>query len=196
MVRKPAQLPSVMLGYQAVAATHPDRPALDVAAQLLAGGESARLTLDMVRTTEVATGVYADLHWGRDPELFLIYAQAKPGKTADDLLKRIDEGVAALARGPVSPEELARAKRQLRMELVKGLKTVGGKANQLGFFEVVFGDPRKIDELEGQWNAVTPEDVQRVVATYLVPEQRTRAILEPVKPAAEPAAEPAPEPAT
>jgi zinc protease len=87
----------------------------------------------------------------------------------------------------VSPEELARAKRQLRMELVKGLKTVGGKANQLGFFEVVFGDPRKVDELEGQWNAVTPEDVQRVVAKHLVPEQRTRAILEPVKPATEPA---------
>jgi hypothetical protein len=98
MVRKPAQLPSVMLGYQAVGATHPDRPALDVAARLLAGGESARLTLDMVRTTEVATGVYADLNWGIAPELFAIYAQAKPGKTADDLIARVDDGIAALGR--------------------------------------------------------------------------------------------------
>jgi len=186
MVRRPAQLPAVMLGYQAVPATHPDRAALDVAARLLAGGESARLTLDMVRTTEVATGVYADLNWGIDPELFTIYAQAKPGKTADDLIARVDDGIAALGRGPVSPEELARAKRQLRMELLKGLKTVGGKANQLGFFEVVFGGHGKIDELEAQWNAVTPEDVQRVVTKYLVPAQRTRAILQPV--AAEPPA--------
>jgi zinc protease len=191
MVRKPAQLPSVMLGYQAVAATDPDRAALDVAARLLAGGESARLTLDMVRTTEVATGVYADLRWGIDPDLFIIYAQAKPGKTADDLVARIDEGVAGLARGPVSPEELARAKRQLRMELLKGLKTVGGKANQLGFFEVVFGDPRKVDGLEAQWNAVTAEDVQRVVAKYLVPEKRTRAVLQPVDAGEKPPAQPA-----
>jgi predicted Zn-dependent peptidase len=193
MVRRPAQLPAVMLGYQAVPATHPDRAALDVAARLLAGGESARLTLDMVRTTEVATGVYADLNWGIDPELFIIYAQAKPGKTADDLIARVDEGIAALGRGPVSPEELARAKRQLRLELLKGLKTVGGKANQLGFFEVVFGDHGKIDELEAQWNAVTPEDVQRVVTKYLVPAQRTRAIMQPL--AAEPPAPPQAAPA-
>ena len=93
----------------------------------------------------------------------------------------------------MSPEELARAKRQLRMELLKGLKTVGGKANQLGFFEVVFGGHGKIDELEAQWNAVTPEDVQRVVTKYLVPAQRTRAILQPV--AAEPPAPPQAAPA-
>jgi predicted Zn-dependent peptidase len=181
MVRMPAQLPSVLLGYHAVAATHPDRPAIDVAARLLAGGESARLTLDLVRTREIATGVAADLNWAIDPDLFLVYAQAKPGKTADDLLRGIDDGIAALARGPLTPEELARAKRQLRMELVKGLKTVGGKANQLGFFEVVFGDYRKIAGLEAEWNAVTPEDVQRVTASYLVPERRTRTVLVPVQ---------------
>ncbi len=185
LVRMPAQLPSVLLGYHAVAAAHADRPALDVAARLLAGGESARLTLDLVRTQEIATAVAADLNWGIDPELFLVYAQAKPGKTADDLIRGIDDGVAALARGPVAPEELARAKRQLRMELVKGLKTVGGKANQLGFFEVVFGDFRKIAGLEAEWNGVSADDVQRVTARYLVPAQRTRTVLVPVQPAGE-----------
>ena len=192
-MRKNAELPAILIGYKGVRIEDPDRPTLDVAARILAGGESARLRLDMVRTTEVATGVYADLNWGIDPELFIIYAQAKPGKTADDLIARVDEGIAALGRGPVSPEELARAKRQLRMELLKGLKTVGGKANQLGFFEVVFGGHGKIDELEAQWNAVTPEDVQRVVTKYLVPAQRTRAILQPV--AAEPPAPPQAAPA-
>ena len=51
------------------------------------------------------------------------------------------------------------------MELVKGLKTASGKANQLGYFEVVFGDYKKLFELEDGWNAVTVDDVQRVVAT-------------------------------
>ena len=179
MVRKHAELPSVLLGYHAVNAMDPDRPALDVAGHLLAGGESSRLTLDLVRTHEVATSVAADLRWGIDPDLFLVYAQAKPGKTADELTTRIDEGIAALARGPVTDEELARAKRQLRMELVKGLKTVGGKANQLGYFEVVFGDYRKLFDLEAAWNAVTAADVQRVVSTYLILPKRTRVVLEP-----------------
>lgn len=179
MVRKRAELPSVLLGYHAVNAMHPDRPALDVAGQLLAGGESSRLTLDLVRTHEVATSVAADLRWGIDPDLFLIYAQAKPGKTAAELVARIDAGVAGLAAGPVTDAEMARAKRQLRMELVKGLKTVGGKANQLGFFEVVFGDYRKLFDLEAAWNAVTADDVRRVTAQYLVTAKRTRTVLEP-----------------
>jgi zinc protease len=179
MVRKRAELPSVLLGYHAVDATHPDRPALDVAAKLLAGGESARLTLDLVRTHEIATSVAADLRWGIDPDLFLIYAQARPGKTAEELHTRIDEGVAALATGPITDEELARAKRQLRMELVKGLKTASGKANQLGYFEVVFGDYKKLFDLEDGWNAVTVDDVKRVAAQYLITPKRSRVVLEP-----------------
>ena len=81
MVRKPAELPAVLLGYHGgERAAIADRPALDVAAQLLAGGESSRLTLDLVRTHEVATSVDADLRWGIDPDLFMIYAQARPGQ--------------------------------------------------------------------------------------------------------------------
>jgi zinc protease len=179
MVRKPAELPAVMLGYHGASALDPDRPALDVASRILASGESSRLSLDLVRTHEVATSVVADLRWGIDPDLFLIYAQAKPGKTAEELTRRIDDGVAALARGPVTPEELARAKRVLRMELVKGIKTDSGKANQLGFFEVVLGDYRKLFDLEASWDAVTAADVQRVASTYLVPARRTRVVLEP-----------------
>jgi len=181
MVRRPAELPAVMLGYRAVTVLDPDRPALDVAARILGSGESSRLALDLVRTREVATSVAADLRWGIDPELFLIYAQAKPGKTADEMTRRIDDGVASLARGPVTPDELARAKRLLRMELVKGLKTASGKANQLGFFEVVLGDYRKLFDLEAGWDAVTAADVQRVTSTYLVPTRRTRVVLEPTE---------------
>jgi zinc protease len=179
MVRKPAELPSVLLGYHAVNALDADRPALDVVAKLLAGGESARLTLDLVRTHELATSVAADLRWGIDPDLFMVYAQARPGKTAEELRARIDEGIAALGQGPITDDELARAKRLLRMELVKGLKTAGGKANQLGYFQVVFGDYTKLFELEDGWNAVTVDDVTRVVSRYLVVPKRTRVVLEP-----------------
>jgi len=179
-VRKQAELPAVLLGYHAVRAQDPDRPALDVAARVLTGGESSRLTLDLVRTREVATSVGADLQWGIDPDLFLIYAKAKPGKTADDVLHGIDDGIAKLAHDPVTPEELARAKRQLRMELVKGLKTDSGKANQLGYFEVVFGDYRKLFDLESSWEAVSADDVKRVTSTYLRSDKRTTVVLEPV----------------
>ncbi len=55
---------------------------------------------------EVATGVYADLEWGIDPELFGVYAQARPGKTAADMIARIDAVVASLATAGPGTEEL------------------------------------------------------------------------------------------
>ena len=70
------------------------------------------------------------------------------------------------------------------MEMVKGLKTDSGKANQLGFFEVALGDYRKLFDLEAGWDAVTAADVQRVTSTYLVPAKRTRVVLEPHQEAA------------
>jgi predicted Zn-dependent peptidase len=44
---------------------------------------------------------------------------------------------------------------------------------------VVFGDYRKLFDLESGWDAVTAADVQRVASTYLRTPKRTRAVLEP-----------------
>jgi predicted Zn-dependent peptidase len=177
-VRKPAELPAVLIGYRGVHVRDPDRPALDVVERLLAGGDSARLTEDLVREHEVATGVEANNGWGIDPELFTVYAQARPGKTAAVLMARIDAVLARLAAEPVPALELTKAKTQLRADFVRGLKTVSAKANQLGYFQTVFGDYRELFALEAGWGAVTAEDVQRVAAR-LVPTLRTVVVLEP-----------------
>jgi len=179
-VRRHAELPAVLMGYHAVDALDADRPALDVAAQLLSGGESARLFVDLVREQEIATTVDADLDWGIDPELFTVYAQARPGHTSAEIERRLDAVLSALAHGPVAPAELARARRQLRAQAIRGLKTVSGKANKLGFAQVVLGDYHRLFHLEDEWEAVTGEDVVRVAARYLVPTQRTVVVLDPL----------------
>jgi predicted Zn-dependent peptidase len=179
-VRKHAELPAVLIGYHGVGATDPDRAPLDVAARILAEGEASRLHEDLVRRHELATEVAADLEWGIAADLFAVYAQARPKKTAAELEARIDAVVKGLGDKPVPAEELAKAKRQLRAQWVKGLKTVSGKANKLGFFQVVFGDWRAIEGLEPAWDAVTAADVQRVTTQYLVPAKRTVVVLEPL----------------
>ncbi len=180
IVRKHAELPAVLMGYHGVTATDPDRAPLDVAARILSEGESSRLHEDLVRKHELATEVAADLEWGIAADLFAVYAQARPKKTAAELETRIDAVLKALGDKPVPADELEKAKRQLRAQYVKGLKTVSGKANKLGFFQVVFGDWKAIEGLEPAWDAVTAADVQRVVAQYLVPAERTVVILEPL----------------
>jgi len=190
IVRKRAELPALLVGWKAVRAVDPDRAPLDVLVKLMTGGESARLTRNLMRDHELVTTVGADLQWGIDPELFTLYAQARPGRHVDDIVARVDAALARYARETVTPAELDTARRQLRADFVKGLKTVSGKANQLGFFEVVFGDHRAMSGLLEQWDAVTADDVRRVAATYLRPAQRTLVVLDP-QPAAPGATAPA-----
>jgi zinc protease len=179
VVRKPAELPAVLVGYQAVSVSHPDRPALDVVAKLLTGGRSAFLTERLVRDEEIATTVEADLTWSRFQDLFVIEAQARPGGTAAALLRSLTTALRELTDRAIDERALARAKRQMRADYVRGLQRVSGKANQLGFFDVVFGDYRAMFALEAQWNAVTAADVQRVVRTYLVPSRQTVVEVDP-----------------
>jgi predicted Zn-dependent peptidase len=62
---------------------------------------------------------------------------------------------------------------------VRSLKTVSGKANQLGYCEVVFGDYRALLGFEDGWEAVEAVDVERVVAEYIRPDRRTVIALVP-----------------
>ncbi|HYR97137.1 MAG TPA: insulinase family protein, partial [Candidatus Binatus sp.] len=121
-----------------------------------------------------------DNNWGLEPDLFIVYAQARPEKTAAELEARVDAVIGRLAAEPVPAEELRKAKNQLRAELVRNLKTVSGKANQLGFFQTIFGDYRAMLGLEAGWEAVTAEDVRRAAAAYFRAAQRTVVVLEPV----------------
>ncbi len=180
VVRKNAELPAVVIGYHGVAVSDPDRPVFDVIEHVLSGGESTRLYGDLVRAHELATGVEANNEWGIDPDLFWVYAQARPGKTAAALEARIDAVLARLAAEPVPADELRKAKNVLQADFVKGLKTVSGKANQLGYFQSVFGDYRAMFGLEAAWEAVTADDVRRVAAAHLVPTNRTVVVLEPI----------------
>jgi len=189
-VRKNAELPAVLIGYHGVAMDDPDRPVLDVLERVLSGGDSTRLTEDLVREHEVATGVDVNNGWGIQPDLFSVYAQARPGKTVPDLEGRIAAVLAEVAGTAIPEDELRKAKNQLRAQFLRGMKTVSGKANQLGYFTAVLGDYHALFGLEAAWEAVTAEDVRRAAAQYLVPARRTVVVLEPVPAGASPGAAP------
>jgi predicted Zn-dependent peptidase len=182
VVHKAAELPAILMGWRGVRVGDQDRAVLDVLERLLGDGDSSRLELDLVREHEVATETSVDNSWTIDPELFTIYAQAAPGKTPEALEARIEAVLRDLAEKPVPADELAKAKTRLRADLVRSLKTVSGKANRIGFAEVVFGDYHAFGRVESEWEKVGPEDVRRVVGKYLGPEQKTVVTLDPIRP--------------
>jgi zinc protease len=179
VVRKPAELAEVLAGYHAVGATDADRAALDVADELLAGGRSARLVRRLVHEREVASDVWSNLQWSIAPDLFVIGVKAQAGRTAEDLVRELDAALASVAAEPPDAAEVAAAVRRLRAGWARNLERVSGKANQIGFYEVVFGDYRELGRMPAEWEAVTPAEVQRVIATYLARPRRTLVMLEP-----------------
>jgi zinc protease len=73
----------------------------------------------------------------------------------------------------VEDEEVEKAKRQLEVSLIRGLRTTHSLADRIGRDFVTFGRVRPLEERLAAIQRVTAVDVQRVVQTYLVPDKRS-----------------------
>ena len=93
--------------------------------------------------------------------------------------KVLYEEIAKLQSTAVAPEELTKAKNQLLAQHYRELKTIAGRANLLGTYEVFYGDYRKLYTSDKDIQAVSAEDVQRVAKKYFSEQNRTVATLIP-----------------
>ena len=132
---------------QGVRAADPDRPALDVVERLLsAGGSRARSRArPRPRARDRDRASTPSIQWGIDRgALRRSTRKARPGKTAADLEARDRRGRRRPRAASPCPRPSSRRRRtQLEADCLRGMKTVSGKANQLGFFEAVVGDYRR-----------------------------------------------------
>jgi zinc protease len=179
MVHREAELPAVLIGYHAVGATSADRPALDVLDSILSSGESSRLHRRLVYEKELVTSVWTNFSWLRHPGLFLVYAQARPDVDIAAVEREVLTVIEATRQEPPTGRELQKAKNILLSHHVRSMKTVGGKANQIGYYNALFDGHEALQQIESQWEAVTGDEVLRVAKTYLTPRNSTTIVLVP-----------------
>lgn len=183
-IRRQAQAPMVMMAWHGVAITDNDAPTLDLLATLLTQGRSSRLQTLLVEQKQMALTVSANSEDGFDPGLFRITVQVRPGADPLAVESEVYLMLKELATSGVSAGELTKARNQLFSNVFRRLKTIDGKANLLGQYEVYFGDATKVNQLASIYDKVTPQDVQRVVTRYLTEKNRTVATLVPEAPTA------------
>ena len=186
VVRKFAQLPLLMLGYHVPQTKSPDFYAIEVLERLLFSGQSSRLYKRLVDEDQLALSVNGGWQLSFDPTLFIVNTQPKDGVDPAALEKAIHEELERLKSEPVTDHELQKAKNILIADFYRAMKTINGKANTLGSYEVFFGDYRKLFAAPEAYSKVTTEDVMRVAKAYFGAENRTVATLIPEKPAATP----------
>lgn len=169
----------LVLAWPTVDLSHPDLYALDVAAYVLAQGESSRLAqrlkYEQPLVLSVGSASYTP-HFA--PGLFAIFASAQRDtwqKASDEIVREVER----LREVLVTPEELAKAKKQKAAELVFGAQTVEQAADSLGRNFLATGDPLFDKHYVEAIQQVTAQQVQDVARRYLVPERLNRVIIAP-----------------
>jgi len=179
VVKKQAQLPIEMVAYHGPDAKSPDDAALSVLQALLSHGQSSRLYSRIVDKEQLALSVNVFRPESLDPGLIVFSLQPRSGVDPARPEKVLFEELERVRTTPVTDQELRKAKNQLLADHYRELKTIAGRANLLGTYEVFQGDYALLFSLEARVEAVTAGDVRRVANQYLGEKNRTVALLLP-----------------
>ncbi len=170
--------PRLLMGWRAVSALHEDAPALTMLASVLTGGRTTRLYRRLIAEDRSAIQVAAYLGPGSlHPGLFMISAVPRAPHTTEEIERAIMEEIEAMRDAPPEPQALARIQNQYRAGEFRRLSSNLQLAMQIAESEASFGDWRETFRLSRRLAEVTPEDVQRVARTYLIPSTRTVAVM-------------------
>jgi zinc protease len=149
--------------------------AITVLATVLGNGRGCRLYQRLADGKRIAQPDYIG-SYGVDlahaPAPLIVTATAKDGVDVETLEDGLTEVVGSLVSEPVTEEELTRAKALLTTAWWRQLSTVGGRADTLGRYTTLFGDPSTAAYRLLQWLAVTADDVTEAAAYALTPESR------------------------
>ena len=184
-VRAPAEVPLLIMGYKTPVLRTADEPwkayALEVLANVLDGGDSARISRELIRGKAIAASAGAgyDLS-ARHDSLLTLEGTPAQGQQITIVEQALREQVARLHREPVSKEELARIKAQVTAAKVYELDSVFYQAMHIGMLETVGLEWQEAERYAERINAITAEQVQQVAREFLTTDRLTIAILEPL----------------
>jgi len=181
--KKPTPSEKLLIGYRGPALGDADHATLVVLNEILFGGRASRLYRELVTTLEACTEVRGWVSTFRDPGLYELYFTARPGISSDDVLLALDAQLDRVRHELVEPEELDRAKARLELGLLQSLETTSGKAEQIGFYDTVLGDPSAAFRRLERYRRVTAGELRTAARRYFVDTARTiiRVLPEPDK---------------
>ena len=172
--------PFYIAGWHIPEGSHPDRPALDALADYLGQGRTSILYKDIVKERKLAIDVacFTGFPGDKYPTMMIAYAVPAQGSTALDVEKEILAGAERIKEELIPAEEVEKIKARVKANFVRQLTTNSGIAQQIAYYQTMYGDFRQLFRDVDRMNAVTAEDIQRVANKYLTQKNRTVAYIE------------------
>lgn len=152
---------------------------LGVLETALGGGMSSRLFQEVRERHALAYSVYSFSSMYAGDGLFGVYAGTAPAN-AKRAVGIVQATFAEVAAHGLTAEEIARAKGQLRGNLVLGLEDSGSRMSRLGRSELVYGDHKDLPWVLDQIASVTADDVAELAADLLT-RQASLAVVGPFR---------------
>jgi zinc protease len=165
----------MLTGARTVGRTHPDRWALQVLAELLDKDlmEEIRYQRGLVYQLG-AYNTYFD-----DAGYFAISSMSDP-EHLDAILDAIQDHLKAIRAGGVSAEAVAEAKTALKGRWALSMEDNVDRAGWLAQWALLLAQDELVPDYQASIDAVTPEDLSRVVVTYFTPERSYLGLHQPV----------------
>ncbi|MBT1704799.1 insulinase family protein [Fulvivirgaceae bacterium PWU20] len=179
VLRRVGDVQVAISAYHIPAGSHPDFAAIDVLTQVLGSEPSGRLYKALVDSKKASNAGSFNFQL-KEPGLLFTFAQVLKEKSLDDakatMLKTLDD----LTANPPTKEEVERAKN----ELIKQMELMYNSSERIGLSlseSIGAGDWRLMFLHRDRVKAVTVDDVKRVAAQYLKPDNRTSGVFIPTE---------------
>ena len=160
-------LPAIAITYLAPSLRSEDAPALDLADEILSGGDSSRLYQALVYEQQIAQQASLGADLSQDMGLLTVRMILASGKTPADAEKAFNAELEKFLKEGVTAEELAKAKNRFLTGKLMERETNNGKASALGEAAVLYGDPNRVNTDLAKLQAVTADQVKEAMTRYL-----------------------------
>ena len=184
-----ASQPALAFAYHTPQRDTPEYLAMGVLHQLLAGGDDSLLHRELVSRRGYSGQVDAGINFlgnmfsARTPLLWTCSLIHDAGTPPETILEAAGEVIAPLRETAIDAEAfelaLVKARSGLYSTVGGGMFPAIGRADLLASFTLFDDDPERVNRLEAELSALSPELVLETAREYLRPEARTVIAVEP-----------------
>jgi zinc protease len=177
ILRRVGDTQVAMSGYHIPAGAHADFAAITVLAEILGSKPSGRLYKALVDSKKASAVEAIAFEW-KEPGLLLTYAQVLKEKSLEDAMSTMRKTLDDVMTNPPTQQEVDRAKN----ELLKSIELMFNSSERIGLNlseSIGAGDWRLLFLTRDRIKNATVEDVKRVAAQYLKPDNRTTGMFLP-----------------
>jgi predicted Zn-dependent peptidase len=173
--------PFFVVGYHIPDQRHPDYPAIQAALDILANGRTARLYKTLVKESKIAVqvGGFAGYPGAQYNTIAMVYAVASAGQDVREVETQFHEIVQSMMEEGITEEELDGYKARAKAQYIRQLRSDNGLARMLATYQEFYGGWRNLFRYLDTIDSMTTDDVQRVIESTFVKNNRTVGIIVP-----------------